>query len=131
MKFTLDVNKWRCGSSSMEPSNRKGEGKTRMLNTEGYMCCLGQFALQEGCTPAEILDTQTPSGVNRFYSKIFQNPNENNFGNSISVLSGDLMHINDSPGMKVSTKIRNIRKILKQEDHTLRVINLKGESHAK
>lgn len=42
--LTIDCAKWRCGGASPETS--LGFGDTRMLNDEGYMCCLGQLSLQ-------------------------------------------------------------------------------------
>jgi len=38
IKVTIDRSKWRCGDDGRE---RAGVGSTRLLNREGYMCCLG------------------------------------------------------------------------------------------
>lgn len=52
MKFTIDRSKWRCGGSDY--STKRGDGATTMLNSNGYMCCLGQICTQLG-VPAQHL----------------------------------------------------------------------------
>ncbi len=120
MKFTLDVSKWICGDGRSNAGNGVGEGPSRMLNYDGYMCCLGQFAKQEGCSEDELKHRLTPNEVGKYYSSVFQ------INRTIdSALALGLMEINDAFETKVQTKIRNIRKKLKEHGHELRVINLK------
>jgi hypothetical protein len=38
IKVVIDRSKWRTGDESR---HRTGSGYTKLLNTEGYMCCLG------------------------------------------------------------------------------------------
>jgi hypothetical protein len=38
-KVTIDRAKWRCGGECGDFAN--GKGQTKLLNHEGYMCCLG------------------------------------------------------------------------------------------
>jgi hypothetical protein len=38
IKVLIDRSKWRCGDDGRE---RAGVGSTKLLNREGYMCCLG------------------------------------------------------------------------------------------
>jgi len=59
-KLTLDVAKWRCGEGG---KYSLGEGPTKLLNECGYMCCLGQFALQLGYTEAEIKQRNYPADI--------------------------------------------------------------------
>lgn len=46
-ELILDLKTWRCGGFEDSGSpNKFGEGVTALSNSEGYMCCLGQFSLQ-------------------------------------------------------------------------------------
>lgn len=47
-KLILDQSKWICGTPAENDNknNCLGSGETKLLNTEGFMCCLGQFAKQ-------------------------------------------------------------------------------------
>jgi len=62
MEFIIDRSKWRCGGTLEH--NSKGLGKTRLLNSEGYMCCLGQVSKQLGCSDESLLFTETPYSIN-------------------------------------------------------------------
>jgi len=57
MKFTIDRSKWRIGVAYREAT---GKGATLLLNTEGFMCCLGQCMEQEGIRKGLLLDTCAP-----------------------------------------------------------------------
>lgn len=45
MKFTIDRSRWRCGD---EGDNAVGIGPTMLVNSKGYMCCLGFVCEQLG-----------------------------------------------------------------------------------
>lgn len=51
MKFTVNRNKWRCGGRG---ANLHGKGRTELLNTEEYMCCLGFCMEQEGFSQEDL-----------------------------------------------------------------------------
>lgn len=53
MKFVIDRSKWRCGDVG---EHWVGLGDTRMLNVEGYMCCLGQVARQLGVPDEDLIN---------------------------------------------------------------------------
>jgi hypothetical protein len=57
MDFVIDRAKWRCGGGWRQ----RGKGLTMLQNTEGYMCCLGQFCDQLGVPDLEGL--YVPSDV--------------------------------------------------------------------
>lgn len=63
MKFVVDRSKWRCGGYAL--STQCGKGSTRLLNQEGFMCCLGHCALQLGTTQSDILDKGMPHHTNK------------------------------------------------------------------
>ncbi len=56
-KYILDYSTWRCGDDGV---NKVGYGTTMLLNKEGYMCCLGQFCIQEGASKEKILEKAEP-----------------------------------------------------------------------
>ena len=56
--YTVDCRTWRAGGDG---NNKVGEGLTRLLNQLGFMCCLGQCALQEGVS-ANDLRKDIPGG---------------------------------------------------------------------
>lgn len=59
-KFTIDRSKWRSGGYGI---NAIGRGGTRLLNHEGYMCCLGQICLQLGINKSLLLVKHTPEDI--------------------------------------------------------------------
>ena len=59
MKFTIDRATWRCGGNG---NRAHGAGETKLLNKEGFMCCLGQISEQLG-VPRESLNHAVPSNV--------------------------------------------------------------------
>lgn len=121
-EYTLYINLWRCGG---EGSHRLGSGYTRMLNDEGYMCCLGQFALQAGASPAMIMDTIDPidvatrKGVAYDHNMVVVGEN-GEFENSL--LAQYLVELNDSEWLQVHEKIKCIRKVLLAHGINLKVV---------
>jgi hypothetical protein len=53
IKVTIDRSKWRTGSTS---KNQTGVGFTELLNSQGYMCCLG-FCLKASKVAKEYLSS--------------------------------------------------------------------------
>jgi hypothetical protein len=56
IKVLIDRSKWRCGGDARE---RAGKGVTKLLNAEGYMCCLG-FITRAVYPDLHIQDVQYP-----------------------------------------------------------------------
>jgi hypothetical protein len=96
MKFVINRSKWRCGGDAL---NKIGLGDTFLLNKEGYMCCLGQIALQCGLPADLILNVLEPVDthmlVEPLTGKAFSPYNFMACQNT--VLSKDAMMINDDP----------------------------------
>jgi hypothetical protein len=64
-KFTVYLDRWRCGGDSDSTINHvHGEGMTALLNSQGYMCCLG-FACQQlgGLTEDDMFEVDTPEST--------------------------------------------------------------------
>jgi hypothetical protein len=53
----VDRRKWRRGG----PKDVQVDGLTRLLNSQGKMCCLGFYALKVGFTENEIFDKWYPN----------------------------------------------------------------------
>lgn len=62
-KFIIDRSTWRCGGHSNK--NTIGLGDTNLLNSEGFMCCLGQIAEQLGVPRMDMKFLGYPSDVGR------------------------------------------------------------------
>lgn len=120
--LVLDIEKWRCGSESQNPSNRLGSGDTWLCSggVNNYMCCLGQFALQYGLTEEQIRWNSTPAWLD-YEIPGFAEPCDGKFRNTC--LSQDLLIINDSMYTTIQEKIDRLRKRLEADNFELIVIN--------
>lgn len=131
MEFILDLAKWRCGGSGGY-GKALGTGDTELHNFEGYQCCLGQFILQtyKGfITIKDIEGVSEPADVLRLMSYDTDNLfiKEEGFN---SILSIELIKINDDPTTTIENKIESIREILAKRGHTLTVINDNRFNHS-
>lgn len=125
-KFVLDLKTWRCGADG---DNMYGEGTTSLLNSQGNMCCLGQFSKQLD-NKCNILNKGTP--VDAKYSiKLEDNPllkNEegnswNPSGEKDSKLSNECVEINDDENCSFTDKIKSLKDTLKSHGFQLEVKN--------
>lgn len=113
-QLTLDYSKWRCGDNDI---NRLGEGKTLLLNDRGYMCCLGQFSLQFGCSKTEIKGVSFPYGLGK------RIPLLTDHSGSHTEFSRKAVSINDNLETTPEEKISLLRKLLKGKGIRLVVKN--------
>lgn len=124
--YVLDVSKWRCGDTSVKAL---GEGTTHMLNHEGYSCCLGQFALQQGVPSERLLGVADPEDVarglcNQIYDDAFVSEYDSLYNRMLATeLANDLIRINDSHSTSYQEKIVSIRAKLEEHGHSLTVVN--------
>lgn len=127
MKYVLDVSKWICGGGVSHPESREGcsigTGFSQMLNSEGFMCCLGQFAKQKGVKDSLLLNRTSPTRVEQFSNVGQYDPTFLDEECCHTQLSMDLMRINDDRSTKIEDKIESIRSLLAAEGHELEVIN--------
>ena len=134
-EYVLQLSKWACGyfqqqyDPNLDLNQVYGLGgtlDTLMLNEEGYMCCLGQFAKQAGVCDEYLLGAIGPSVVAQKLDKnqlrADYDPNfVNEFGKQTQ-LTKMLMTINDNSDSSVNEKIDQIRNQLKKYGHSLKVI---------
>jgi hypothetical protein len=123
--FTLDVKKWICGApSDKEPNNDRrstGEGGTLLLNTKGYMCCLGQFSKQCGLKDEDIKHTGVP-GALAYHLGPF-NKKDKDGDLKCTKLSDVLININDDPATTIPEKIRKMKRTLSKWKYKLKIKN--------
>ena len=123
--YKLDVSKWRSGGLG---ENRTGIGDTAMLNNEGCMCCLGQFAKQKGVSDDDLINTPYPNTVNLRTGKRYDQAFVHN--GKDTKLAEKLMEINDGDGeyesLTPKQRVDAIRAELKKHGHYLTVIGYKS-----
>lgn len=126
----LDYSKWRCGGNfSGSEGASLGKGYTALLNSKGFMCCLGQFSPQlvEGVDKKEfikdMLGIPIPSRIKtkRIIPKLTWQKSSGDL--SLTKLSVKAIEINDGMLSTVEEKISQLRKLLKENELKLRVIN--------
>jgi hypothetical protein len=67
IKVTIDRSKWRTGADSIYST---GNGATCLLNSQGFMCCLGFCSKALGIEDAVMLNKNYPSNI---YCKVLEN----------------------------------------------------------
>ena len=124
--FTIDCNTWRCGDNG---KYKLGEGNTALLNKEGYMCCLGQVALQLDVHEADLLGKGEPDqlDIDIELLTIRYNGDEEEFIIANSVLSLDAMRINDSTESTVSQKMKDLKELFNDKGYDLEFINIPAD----
>lgn len=119
-KIILDYSKWRCGR---EGANRLGEGETQLLNKEGFMCCLGQQALQEREDLDEnaLLGWWVPESIGCLIPLLTLKHED---GDILNTSFADIaMRINDNHTTTPAEKITQLTTLLAEHDRELIVIN--------
>jgi len=133
-KLTLDMSIWRCGkhsayygSSRDNDNTGTGQGNTKLLNDEGYMCCLGQFAHQAGVLKEELLDHSYPHELPKeFYVEglVFDFNVEDSFFPSSTDFAKEAITINDETETTVAEKIELLKKSCETYGRELVIENL-------
>ena len=125
--FTIDCNTWRCGDNG---KYKLGEGNTALLNKKGYMCCLGQVALQLDVHEADLLGKGEPDQLNIDIELLTIRYNGDEVGEFIianSELSSDAMRINDSTESTVSQKMKELKELFNDNGYDLEFINIPAD----
>ena len=120
-KLTLDVSKWRCGANG---SYMLGEGDTELLNSEGFMCCLGQFASQLNpiIKTEDLLFQGEPSDINYEIVDLNKKTGFINMGNTD--LSNEAININDDDNTTVIEKIQLLKELFIKYNYEIEIVNL-------
>ena len=124
--FTIDCNTWRCGDNG---KYKLGEGNTALLNKKGYMCCLGQVALQLDVHEADLLGVGEPEGVESdtilglLVTNEWDEDSENDIKHN-TVLSSEAMFINDASATTIESKMNDLKELFKANGYGLEFINI-------
>lgn len=120
-KLILDYSKWICGFEALEYCpHQLGKGNVRLLNDEGFSCCIGQWSLQCGFKKNEIIERGGPDSLRRIFP-LFNHKRDEWFADT--VLAQDCITINDDIKTTPELKIRLLTSRLAKEGITLEVIN--------
>lgn len=115
MKFTVNRAKWRCGTNG---KNRKGEGSVKLLNYQGYMCCLGFCSLQLGLNPKDIIDIPFPYQIN--HPNLLGILNEVRFGDLMYTdLSAKAVQINDNLALTPEEREKRLSELFAEHGHEM------------
>lgn len=124
-KLVLDYSKWRAGGAPCGP-NKIGKGATALLNKEGFMCCLGQWACQLGA-PLEMLNGMgEPSELGVVYTPLNMSKEDDDDMQWLTEntnLALNCMDINDDQYTSAKDKISRLTEELRKEGIELDVIN--------
>jgi hypothetical protein len=66
MKFTIERSTWRCGGFGLKGVTQHGNNYTKLLDKEGFRCCLGSVCSQLGVPDTALLDIAYPRQLNDF-----------------------------------------------------------------
>lgn len=119
MKYTLKLSKWVNGDSI-------GRGESRMLNEQGFSCCLGQFAMQVGVDEEKLKNAICPGDVGNVYDSNFVMDVDDDSGpepplHGHTALAMQCMKINDEKQFK-GRRVESLRKVLEAAGHELEVV---------
>jgi hypothetical protein len=122
MEFIIDRSIWRCGGDNNDsPNNEKGLGQTALLNTQGFMCCLGQVSKQLGATETMLLDHGEPCDVEKLFDldKQFILLDEDGLRTRLTI---DAMSINDDCGINLKEREKQLKNLFSEHVVKLKFI---------
>ena len=120
-ELVLDYDKWRSGNHS---DSQVGVGPVRMLNNEGFMCCLGQFSQQAG-----VCDQINHNAPSPHQDHVAEFIDKRGACIPLSILATKAIDINDGelPAIK---KGRKLQELFKEYGFTVTLKNFpKEEAH--
>lgn len=118
-KLILDYSKWICAEGSC---HQVGNGHVALLNNEGYMCCLGQWALQLGASKEMLLNNGEPSECNTLLPGLnIERGDDEGYRNER--FSDQAIAINDDSDTDAETKIDQLSFLCRNNGFELEVIN--------
>lgn len=118
MKFVIDRSTWRCGGDK-KPS-KKGRGDTRLLNKQGFMCCLGSCALQVGADKTSIKNFYLPKDTKLVLPVLTKEENNGDWKFvKDSKLSYTAVCINDRDDISQKEREHKLKMLFKRNHHEL------------
>ena len=121
--FTIDRSTWRCGGAENEPGAH-GFGPTKMLNSDGFRCCLGHIAKQCGFTDDQLCNRDTPVDVVR---AVGSEPagflvERDEYGSGDTDLTNSAIGINDSDELGLAEREDDLRTLFRKHGYRLRFV---------
>lgn len=118
----IDRNTWRKGGSKYNEQC----GETRLLNNEGFMCCLGFFCKQAG-VPEKYLNTGEPCDIDiKEYTDLIPELVTYHEGNDVyknTHLTEDAINKNDNPNFTNEERETHLTKLFKDNNIDVEFIN--------
>lgn len=123
-KLILDYSTWRCG---LVGDHKLGEGPTQLRNSEGFMCCIGQWSLQldKSLTPEQITGFSAPDELSHAIPELSYGSADEFDAESIldSDFTSSCITINDNENTTPEAKIHQLRYQCEKIGYKLEVIN--------
>jgi hypothetical protein len=122
IKLTLDYSKWICGEGGQY---QVGKGESALLNKDGFMCCLGQWAVQLGVPQGAMLGIGEPESLNGAVPGLSYpyEYDEDTRSNRNTTFSGEAIGINDNKKTTPDEKIDLLGELCEKNGFELEVIN--------
>lgn len=120
-ELVLDYDIWRSGGPChLKEFNIVGKGDTALLNSQGYMCCLGQFCQQAGVPRDSLQDKEYPDQLPNVPKLFVSNGH-------MTDLAGRAAEINDCRYSSVADRVVRLQKLFKQYKKTIVLKNFPEE----
>jgi len=120
LKVTIDRAKWRCGGDDNPFQGGNGKGDTKLLNCEGYLCCLG-FITREACPDLELLDKSEPDDLPRPVWGL-SIPKPSGVGRKNTKLTFDAIRINDDEDLSFEEREAKLLELFKDSPYELEFV---------
>jgi hypothetical protein len=127
-QLIIDRSKWRTGNDG---EHQTGEGDTRLINTQGYMCCLGFYLKNVAKLNKKILvELATPAyldGLKKIYDKnddvklLLTKLNDSHYLNNDFCQSA--MHVNDDVNLPSDEREETLKTMFLEKGVEVLFIN--------
>ena len=115
-KFTVDLKRWRCGGNYYT-ENILGKGITSLLNSEGYMCCLGFACLAAGIETERIFNKPVPMSLRQVIPNLTTSIPYHGATMIINTdFSSEATRINDNPVTTSQEKMGALKELGKKHN---------------
>lgn len=106
--YVIDRSKWRCGSDGLF---RSGKGLTKLLNAEGYMCCLGMTCQQAGVLKTDLMNKNNPGEINSVVPRFSTKGKIDNTVITDTKLADAAININDDSSITREERERRLKTL--------------------
>lgn len=118
IKVTIDRSKWRTGC--FREGIATGQGYTKLLNKEGFMCCLGFVCEAAGVHSDDLLQVENPYELGVDVPELTEWLHGHVYDDSELSLSA--IEINDDPDLRASEKEQKLLELFKDSPYELEFV---------